>query len=334
MDPLISIIIPVYKVEYYLRKCLESVLSQTYRNLEIIIVDDGSPDNCPRICDEYASIDPRIIVIHKENGGQSSARNAALDIAKGEYIAFVDSDDYIEPNYIKELYFRIIKDKSDIAVCDYSIISTKGKKIEKKYMKSSSVIDERQFCDLESNKYYFFAIAFWNKLFKSNIWDNIRLKEGKYAEDSFAMTEYIKKVKKISIVNMPLYNYVQRDESAVHSFSKKNLDAIEARLERCNYYYSLEYFNNIKGSLFQCLNIFAQALLNLDMKDVSIQKRYDSLRIMYQKMFLKVYNGFGVDRYRFSCSLFFYSDKTYLYYYLMKNRIKAFLKCIINSFRV
>ena len=98
---LISIVIPVYKVELYLEKCIESIINQTYKNLEIIIVDDGSPDNCPQICDEYSKKDKRIKVIHKENGGLSDARNAGIDIATGKYIAFVDSDDYVSDDYVE-----------------------------------------------------------------------------------------------------------------------------------------------------------------------------------------------------------------------------------------
>ena len=101
---LVSIIVPIYKVEKYLKQCLDSILNQTYENIEIILVDDGSPDNCGKICDEYASNDKRIRVIHKENGGLSSARNAGLDVATGEYISFIDSDDYVSENFIKRLY--------------------------------------------------------------------------------------------------------------------------------------------------------------------------------------------------------------------------------------
>ena len=99
--PLVSIIVPIYKVEPYLRRCLDSIVNQTYTNLEIILVDDGSPDNCPQTCDEYAAKDNRIIVIHKENGGLSDARNIGLDIWKGDYISFVDSDDWVEKKYIE-----------------------------------------------------------------------------------------------------------------------------------------------------------------------------------------------------------------------------------------
>ena len=108
-NELISVIVPVYNVEKYLNKCIQSIVSQTYKNLEIILVDDGSPDNCPKMCDDWAAADSRIKVIHKQNGGLSSARNAALDIAVGDYLFFIDSDDYAEPDMVEFLhYFRRI----------------------------------------------------------------------------------------------------------------------------------------------------------------------------------------------------------------------------------
>ncbi len=125
---LISIVIPVYKVEPYLSKCIDSILAQTYTNLEIILVDDGSPDNCPKICDEYAKLDNRIIVIHKENGGLSDARNAGIRIVTGEYIGFVDSDDYIDAKMYEILAQKITKYEADISICSYIKIFEKSEK--------------------------------------------------------------------------------------------------------------------------------------------------------------------------------------------------------------
>ena len=113
--PLISVVIPVYKVEQYIHECVDSVIAQTYKNLDIILVDDGSPDSCPAICDEYAERDNRIRVIHKKNGGLSSARNAGIDIARGEYICFVDSDDYVSEIYVEQLYTTLKESGADMA---------------------------------------------------------------------------------------------------------------------------------------------------------------------------------------------------------------------------
>ena len=115
--PTISVIVPVYKVEKNIHRCVDSILGQTYADFELILVDDGSPDNCGAICDEYAAKDSRVVVIHQKNGGLSSARNAGIDIATGAYISFVDSDDYIYPNYLERLYEVLVEFDADISVC-------------------------------------------------------------------------------------------------------------------------------------------------------------------------------------------------------------------------
>ena len=114
MKDLITIVVPVYKVEQYLDKCVNSIINQTYKNLEIILVDDGSPDNCGKMCDEYAKNDNRIVVIHKENGGLSDARNAGIEIAKGKYISFIDSDDYVTEDYVEFLYALISNNNVEV----------------------------------------------------------------------------------------------------------------------------------------------------------------------------------------------------------------------------
>ena len=124
--PKVSVIVPVYNTEQYLKECVDSLLKQTLTDLEIILIDDGSPDNSAYICDEYAKLDSRVKVIHKENGGLSSARNAALDICKGEYIGFVDSDDFVEPTMFEELYNSAINYNSDISICALSTFSEKS----------------------------------------------------------------------------------------------------------------------------------------------------------------------------------------------------------------
>ena len=136
-EPLISVIVPIYNVEQYLENCINSILNQTYRNLEVILVDDGSPDNCGGICDLYSDKDPRIKVIHKQNGGLSDARNKGLDAATGEYLAFVDSDDTILPEMIDKLYQRIVIDQSDLAFCGYQQVNQKGDVLSEVYLEDN-----------------------------------------------------------------------------------------------------------------------------------------------------------------------------------------------------
>lgn len=140
MDKLISVIVPIYNVEKYLTKCIESIINQTYENLEIILVDDGSPDNCPIICDEYAKRDSRVKVIHKKNGGLSDARNAGLDIATGEYIMFIDSDDFVEIDMMESMMNNMIDNNVDLVVCNIKYIYDNSEKV--KYNQKDKVLDK------------------------------------------------------------------------------------------------------------------------------------------------------------------------------------------------
>ena len=123
----VSVIIPIYKAEPYLKKCLDSIAAQTYKNLEIILIDDGSPDNCGRICDEYAANDPRVKVIHKQNGGMSDARNTGLDNATGEYLTFIDSDDYVSENFVDTLLNALRDNDADMSVCSFVYAAEDGR---------------------------------------------------------------------------------------------------------------------------------------------------------------------------------------------------------------
>lgn len=129
-EPIISIIVPVYKVENYLQKCIDSILAQTFRDFELILVDDGSPDRCPELCDAAAEKDSRIRVIHQKNGGLSAARNAGLDAARGGWIAFVDSDDAIEPEMYEALHDSAVKENADVAVCNFQLLDETGKNLQ------------------------------------------------------------------------------------------------------------------------------------------------------------------------------------------------------------
>lgn len=236
MDKKISVIIPIYKVEKYLNRCIESVTDQTYKNLEIILVDDGSPDRCPEICEEWAKKDKRIKVIHKENGGLSDARNAGLKIAIGEYISFVDSDDWLHRDALQTLKYFLERYNADIVEC--KAIST-NKRVEDKiidndkikvveFNRKSSI--EALLCE-ESLKQ-----TVWNKLYKRTIIKDINFEYGKYHEDEFWTYQVFDKVEKILFLDVELYYYFQRLDSIMgQAFSIKRLDAIEGRYRRFQY---------------------------------------------------------------------------------------------------
>ena len=171
-QPKISVIVPVYKTEGLLDRCVESIVGQTYKNLEIILVDDGSPDNCPAMCDEWAEKDSRIRVIHKENGGVSSARNAALDIATGDYIGFVDSDDWIEPEMYSSLIQKISESGKNIALCSYYAVEISGERYERRCVVDKEVLDK--------DDYFRFIVLggdggyIWNRLYDADILKEVR----------------------------------------------------------------------------------------------------------------------------------------------------------------
>lgn len=210
--PLVSIIVPIYKVEPYLRRCLDSIVNQTYTNLEVILVDDGSPDNCPQICDEYAVKDSRIVVIHKENGGLSDARNAGLDICKGEYISFVDSDDWVDNRYIEVLLEGITKNNADIAIGEIKKIGTFEKPLP---FGASSFIT---YSPIEAIKRIYTKteasfIAAWGKLFKASIFLDLRFPLSKIHEDEYVNYIWFSKSNNIVYTDTILYYYFSRSDS-------------------------------------------------------------------------------------------------------------------------
>lgn len=235
MKPLISIIVPVYKVEAYLQKCLDSIVNQTYQNLEIILVDDGSPDNCGVICDEYAGKDGRIKVIHKENGGLSSARNAALKIAAGDYIGFVDSDDWVEPDMFGYLSEGMQKHKADIAVCGRIEVYTDRQKWigwpEERVLNREQAIGIL----LEDTRMQNYVC---DKLWKRELFQGIEFPEGRSFEDIATTYRLFEKADTILCLPDCKYFYLQRSDGIVHSRSLDN---------EINYHYAVrEQYLNLK----------------------------------------------------------------------------------------
>jgi len=223
--PLISIIVPVYNVEAYLPKSLDSIINQTYENLEIIVVNDGSTDNSPQICEEYAKRDSRIKLLHKKNGGLSSARNAGLDIANGEYIGFVDSDDYIEENMYLEMLNSLKKYDANLVICSY--FSDR----EIKYPCEKSMLVNVDFVFKLYLKDQIQAYA-WNKLYSKDIFKDIRYTDGILFEDMDVFLPILKKAEKIVLLNDKLYHYIKRKNSIINSIFNikqvKCLDIIES----------------------------------------------------------------------------------------------------------
>lgn len=215
----ISVIVPVYNVEKFIRRCLDSIINQTIKDLEIILVNDGSTDNSGLICDEYAKLDNRIITIHKENGGLSSARNRGLDVATGEWIAFVDSDDYIDHKMYEILYKNAEKNNCDISVCYFEYINQNGISLynAKKKLGIDGIYDENAFLNLlyKNSETNLICVCAWNKLYKKEIFDELRFKEIIHEDEEMLNRIYTKK-HSIYVNESPLYKYVQNSNSIVN----------------------------------------------------------------------------------------------------------------------
>jgi glycosyltransferase involved in cell wall biosynthesis len=236
MEYKLSLIIPIYKVEKYLNRCVDSIINQTYTNLEIILVDDGSPDNCGIICDKYAVSDSRIKVIHKPNGGLSDARNAGLDVATGEYIGFIDSDDFIHPGMYENLLKRAGKYNADIAQCSFRRV-TGDEMVEATQSDNEKVISNLEALDYIYTPFCVDYIVAWNKLYKKELFDNLRFPKSKIHEDEFTTYKLFYRSRIIVICDKKYYYYFQSPNSIIRSnFNVKKLDYAEAMEERIAFF--------------------------------------------------------------------------------------------------
>ncbi|MFY1067092.1 glycosyltransferase family 2 protein [Enterococcus sp. AD013-P3] len=221
----ISIIVPVYKVEKYLKKCVDSILNQTFSDIEVILVDDGSPDRSGIICDEYAKNDTRVKVIHKENGGLSSARNAGIEVAQGRFIGFVDSDDYIATDMYQLLYEDITREEADMAICGIVDIYSGDMKRTKPVIQEVLSKKEAIQAILEAKIVSVHAV---NKLYDSRLFSQIRYPEGIITEDAAVILDILNLTNRVVIDTQPSYFYYHRDESiSSKAFSSRDMDTIK-----------------------------------------------------------------------------------------------------------
>jgi len=233
---MISIVVPIYNVQQYLSKCIESIFAQSFRDIETILVDDGSTDECPQICDDFARRDCRIRVIHKKNGGLSDARNAGMKVAHGEWTYFLDSDDWIHPEALQTLFGFAKKNDCDVvqgglyyAYEDHLLY----RQPSKKELKQSVLANDDAMRSLITNdRVKNFA---WGKLYKTDLIRDIEFPVGKYFEDSFWQHLVIHRVKKYGIVDTPLYYYRQRENGISGNFSERNLDLLKGYEERISF---------------------------------------------------------------------------------------------------
>ena len=242
-NELISVIVPIYNVEMQLKKCLDSIINQTYKNLEILLVDDGSTDNCSKICDEYKKKDDRIVVIHKQHEGLSSARNEVLDIAKGSLIGFVDSDDYIEPTMYETLKRNMDKYNSDISICNFYCVRGEKKKSKLIHTNNDFFSENKDKFINTQNKYGSLSVYAWNKLYKREIFENVRYPNGRIFEDSYILCDIFEKANIVSYTMKPLYNYVYRKDSIVNRFTINHFDKVESFDKKIEFFINKKYYD-------------------------------------------------------------------------------------------
>ena len=224
-EPLVSVIVPCYNVEQYLPKCIDSILNQTYKNLEVWLVDDGSPDQCGAICDEYAKKDARIKVIHKKNGGLADARNVALDVMTGEYVVCVDSDDYISPTHIEGLYRLIEKHGAEVSINTFCAFFEGATPKPKEKSLNDCVLDGLQATEMMFYQEHFDNTA-WGKMYKASLFDGIRYPKGLLFEDLPTTYKLLLKAKKVVFNDEQSYFYLIRSNSIEGAaFSPHKLDS-------------------------------------------------------------------------------------------------------------
>lgn len=240
---IISVIVPIYKVEDYLNRCVESIVNQTYRNLEIILVDDGSPDKCPGMCEKWAEKDNRIRVVHKENGGLSDARNAGMRVATGDYISFIDSDDYISLDFFETLYNVAITQNADIVECSITDCYEDGRIDE--YEDDAGIVSfnaEEALSGLIAENPFHQHV--WNKLYRSSIALTVPFAVGKLNEDEFWTYQVFGQSKRVAKINKTMYFYLQRSGSIMgEGYNIRRLDALEGKANR--QIYIEEHFPNL-----------------------------------------------------------------------------------------
>ncbi len=226
MEPLISVILPIYNVKSYLPKCMNSIFSQTYKNLEIIMVDDGSTDGCDKLCEEYIEKDNRVRVFHKKNGGLSDARNYGIERANGEYITCIDSDDYVDNDYVEYLYGLILNYKTKMSICQHRVVFDNGKIDEKGSHGDESLTNK---CCIERMLYHdVIDTSAWAKLYHKSLFETVRYPVGKLFEDIATTYRLMLQCETIAVGYESKYYYIMRSNSIVNGkFNPKKLDLLD-----------------------------------------------------------------------------------------------------------
>ena len=283
-EDLISIIVPVYNVEKYLKECIDSLICQSYSNIEIILIDDGSIDSSGKICDDYKNLDVRVKVIHKSNGGMSEARNVGLSEASGAYIAFVDSDDIVGKDYILYLFELLKSNDADVSVCRYRYIDDDGKIIGSYGEKDTVNVRGKRECMKKFLCDEDIGTVVWGKLYKKELFSDLCFPVGKYHEDVYISYKIVDLCNCIAIGNTAEYYYRQHESSIVHKqFVTKHLDAVDASIERA------EFIHEKYSDLYGIASIYVIYAANFCVKKLIATKGKFKKEIQYLQAQYKKY---------------------------------------------
>lgn len=322
-EPLISVIVPIYKVEDYLDKCVNSIINQTYQNLEIILVDDGSPDNCPKMCDEYAKQDNRIKVIHKKNGGLSDARNAGVKMATGSYITFVDSDDYISEDFIEYLFELSYKNNTLISVAPYIIVT------DKKSINCDMGYKEEVLSQKEALKRMIldqgFTVSACSKLFSKALFQGIEFPKGRLFEDTATTYKLLLKCANISYGNKGGYYYYKRDNSIINkSFNRRQLDFIyytdKMSEEILSIYPDLEESVESK-KIDSRFSILRRMVLDKNLNKIDLQEKKTIIDYIKNKKSI-IINGKFNKKIKIATILLMFGEKIFKIFWIIYSKIK------------
>ena len=326
---MISLIVPVYNVEKYLPKCIESIINQIYNKWELLLINDGSTDNSAAVCKEYQSRDTRIRYYEKPNGGLSDARNHGIDRANGEFLAFIDSDDYISTCYLNTMYQKMRLSCTDICICNLLKIFEEGSIDSGNESNEDLPIigDNLNAIDIlavvassAANKYKYLTVV--NKLYRTNIFAELRFAFGKLHEDEFIFHKIFSQQLKVSCINDTLYYYLIRSGSITQAkYSPKRLDCLEALTERLELYDEKKWYSFFPATVRQCVSVICEAK---DLLDITEANSRDKWRYAKQ-----TFNG--LSKYAFRCSPKFPITLLYLLTYISPSLVLYIKKRFFSS---
>lgn len=296
MGNLLSVIIPIYNVELYLDRCMESIVNQTYKNLEIIMVDDGSSDNCSVKCDEWAKRDCRIRVIHKQNGGLSDARNKGIEIATGEYIAFLDSDDYIALNMYTIMIDALVRTNSEIATCGRYKLFKNGEK-EEQYINPEEVVLSSQQALGELLRGGIVEEAAWDKVYKRSLWEGVEFPVGEINEDIPIMPYLFERASQVVCTGKPFYYYCENPESITHATYNEKKRVVIKHIQEVTRYVETQH-PDLKDAVRIFQGRYAENFLIIFEQNPKLKRRYPEDYRFYRKYTKKNFQALWNSRYR------------------------------------